>query len=394
MSTPRDRSAAKTVRSEEAARLQEARRRTAEVARRYEASARGEESARGGSTAPGTAPSGASSNGTTPPPPLNGTPVPRRGAAGEASRPLRDDRRGSAVRRPALPHIPGTPRLPLPGMMSRREMAKVAESLPGMARIAAGSAFNTAGWSISQTTKVSRRLLTAATDPSEAAEIAHEFGVAVGTVTELAQQVAVGVPLQEAVDRMADPEQLAKEAEARQEDRGRRLRARGQALLAQSRDVWHVTVSHPAYERILDQLAPDEARILVLLYQKGPQPSVDIRTGGLIGKFHSDLIAPGLTMIGARAGCRNREITPAYLNNLHRLGLIWFSREAINDPMPYQVLEVQPDVLAAINSVKFAAIIRRSIHLTPFGEDFCAAALVDEDEQQTGQAHSHPDSDV
>ena len=42
------------------------------------------------------------------------------------------------------------------------------------------------------------------------------------------------------------------------------------------------------------------------------------------------------------------------------------------------MVEAQPDVLAAMHSVKFAKVVRRSIHLTPFGEDFCRTVLVDE----------------
>ena len=48
-------------------------------------------------------------------------------------------------------------------------------------------------------------------------------------------------------------------------------------------------------------------------------------------------------MIGAEAGCRHLDDVPAYLNNLFRLGLIWFSREPLADPLRYQVLEAQPD---------------------------------------------------
>jgi hypothetical protein len=69
---------------------------------------------------------------------------------------------------------------------------------------------------------------------------------------------------------------------------------------------------------------------------------------------------------------------PAYLNNLFRLGLIWFSKEPLRDSQEYQVLEAQPDVLAALHSVKFAKVVRRSIRLTPFGEDFCRTCLVDD----------------
>ncbi len=39
------------------------------------------------------------------------------------------------------------------------------------------------------------------------------------------------------------------------------------------------------------------------------------------------------------------------------------------------MLEAQPDVLAAVHSVRYAKIVRRSIHLTPFGEDFCRVGL-------------------
>ena len=115
----------------------------------------------------------------------------------------------------------------------------------------------------------------------------------------------------------------------------------------------------------------------MLLLRGGPQPSVDVRTGGPVGMVSSTLIAGGLTMIGPRAGARYLDEVPAYLNNLHRLGLVWFSREQLEDPLEYQVVEAQPDVLEAMHSVRFPKIVRRSIHLTPFGVDFCRTCLVD-----------------
>ena len=96
-------------------------------------------------------------------------------------------------------------------------------------------------------------------------------------------------------------------------------------------------------------------------------------------------------MIGARAGCRYLDEVPAYLNNLFRLGLIWFSREQLEDPMEYQVVEAQPDVLEAVHSVRFAKVVRRSIHLTPFGAGFCGACLVDADEVTTLPVHQIPE---
>ena len=96
-------------------------------------------------------------------------------------------------------------------------------------------------------------------------------------------------------------------------------------------------------------------------------------------------------MIGARAGCRYLDEVPAYLNNLFRLGLIWFSREQLEDPMEYQVVEAQPDVLEAMHSVRFPKVVRRSIHLTPFGEDFCRAVLLEPDDDADYPSHQVPD---
>ena len=58
------------------------------------------------------------------------------------------------------------------------------------------------------------------------------------------------------------------------------------------------TTTHPAYARILTELAPDEGRILRLLATEGSQPSVDVRATSLIG-VGSQLVGAGLNMIGA-----------------------------------------------------------------------------------------------
>ena len=153
------------------------------------------------------------------------------------------------------------------------------------------------------------------------------------------------------------------------------LRARGAELLYDSADVWFEADTHPAYERILGELSPDEARILRLLALEGPQPSIDVRTNRPLG-VGSELVASGLSMIGLQAGVRNIERTKADLNNLYRLGLVWFSREQVDDPTRYQVVEVQPDVMDAMKRAgRSPKTIHRSIHLTPFGEDFCEVCL-------------------
>ncbi len=104
--------------------------------------------------------------------------------------------------------------------------------------------------------------------------------------------------------------------------------------------------THPAFAHILDELTPDEARMLRFLCAEGPQPSVDVRTNRPFG-VGSELVAGGLSMIGLQAGVRHPDRTQSYLNNLERLGLIWFSRETV-EPGRYQVVEVQPEVVEAL----------------------------------------------
>ncbi|MGZ5310642.1 MAG: Abi-alpha family protein [Solirubrobacterales bacterium] len=153
------------------------------------------------------------------------------------------------------------------------------------------------------------------------------------------------------------------------------LRDRGAELLRRSADVELQEDAHPAYARILEQLAPDEGRVLRLLALEGPQPSVDVRSGLIPLSSTTELVAPGLNMIGEEAGCRHLDDVPAYLNNLFRLGLTWFSREPLPDPLRYQVLEAQPVVTDALASAPRTRTVRRSVELTPLGRDFCRRCL-------------------
>lgn len=273
------------------------------------------------------------------------------------------------------------------------------DHVPGMARVAASAYVRAAGWGLKASLQVNRRLLQAAFSPQAAVELVRDTQQLVGRVTaaiadatdveDLVRTQTAGNPTAraaataaasavasatQAAARVAAPP--AGQAQARSNgDRAGRPSDRGAELLHQSRDVRYEEEAHPAYERMLTELAPDELRILRLMLLQGPQPAVDVRTGGPLGVFNSELIAPGLSMIGARAGCRYVERVPAYLNNLFRLGLIWFSRDPVSELAPYQVLEAQPYVTAALKEAGRGTTVRRSIRLTPFGQQFCAACL-------------------
>ncbi|HEX5980923.1 MAG TPA: DUF4393 domain-containing protein [Thermoleophilaceae bacterium] len=231
-------------------------------------------------------------------------------------------------------------------MSDERDTEGLLETVPAFARVAVGTGLRTARW---------------------AAETSLRAGAALIGV-ELPSQNGARPPEQTAEVVPSPP---PGESEVTQP---RSLRDRGAELLERSADVEYEEQFHPAYERILAQLAPDEARILRLLATRGAQPAVDVRAGKTLG-IGSEMVAPGLNMIGAEAGCRYLDRVPAYLNNLYRLGLIWFSREPLEDPTDYQVLEAQPDVIEAKRAGGRPKTVRRSISLTPFGDDFCRICL-------------------
>jgi len=225
----------------------------------------------------------------------------------------------------------------------------------GLLRIAANAGLSTAQWVVHTSVRAGTRVARGLAAGESPTKIAGELGAELRS----AARSALGVSSSD------DSAHHASVAE---------LRARGAELLRQSSDVHFVEDTHPAYERILGELTPDEARIIRFLYQEGPQPTVDVRTNRPLG-IGSELVEAGLSMIGRQAGVRNLSRTNAYLNNLFRLGLVWFSREEV-EPSRYQVVEVQPEVQEAMaRAGRAPKTVRRSIHLTPFGEDFCQTCL-------------------
>lgn len=265
----------------------------------------------------------------------------------------------------------------------RRERFDVAllRATPTLARLAAGAYIRTAQWGVATGVRVSTRLVRAAAQGESPAQLMQEASEEVREYARGFLGMSNGSDPLEAEPAPPPPPDV-------------RLRERGAELLARSADVEYTEPAHPAFDRILEELAPDEARILRLLCSEGAQPSVDVREAKPLG-IAAGLVEGGLNMVGSAAGCRFLDRIPAYLNNLERLGLIWFSREPLEDPLRYQVLEAQPEVLTALGGGR-RKTVRRSIQLTPFGEDFCEVCLpMDTGEiEALGDDHVVPDDAV
>ncbi len=245
--------------------------------------------------------------------------------------------------------------------------ANAIEVAPVLARLAAGAVWRSAGWTMDAYVRSMNWMTRAAVSDESTADLLNDARA------ELREQARKIFGLDEIDERLTGSRRPTR-ADSNGEPDVDPLRAKGAALLKLSADVDFDEDGHPAYEDILAHLAPDEARVLRLLATEGAQPSVDVKTWRPLG-IGAQTIAPGLNMIGAEAGCRHVDRVPAYLNNLFRLGLIWFSRDQLDDPGPYQVIEAQPETAEAMKSAGRATTMRRSINLTPFGVDFCETCL-------------------
>lgn len=265
---------------------------------------------------------------------------------------------------------------------------RVLGAVPGLVRLAAGAGWRTLEWTAGSSLRATRRVLSAAVRGESATELLTDMGA---SLREQARIVLGVADLEQRVrGPMTDQGGMSGSANGtsqRSSEPYPSLSDRGAELLTRSADVTYEVVEHPAYERILAEMAPDEARVLRLLATQGPQPAVDVRTWRPFD-VGSQMMAPGLSMIAQEAGCRYPDRLPAYLNNLFRLGTIWFSHEPLPDQGAYQLLEAQPDVVDAIGRAGRAKTVRRSILLTTFGLDFCQTCLPLEMPIDTGESRA------
>jgi len=137
------------------------------------------------------------------------------------------------------------------------------EGLGVLARVAAGAWLRTATWGLGASIRAAR----AATDPRQALELAQEVGEGVrGYAREF-----LGVSdLDRRIGQLMPGAGAGEQSSNGQAPEGDSLRAAGAELLRQSTEVDSPDTIHPAFARILEELAPDEARILRLMAGDGP----------------------------------------------------------------------------------------------------------------------------
>ncbi|MCA2205973.1 MULTISPECIES: Abi-alpha family protein [Nocardia] len=283
---------------------------------------------------------------------------------------MTDDRTGQDLARA------GTRAVERSSDVEQRQISNEARLIRGVFRaagLAAGTAVRGSQWAVGTTYEVTKELAQAALDGESSADIAERTGNALRSIARSALGVTEG-SVREIVSYVPTTNGSGQQSLAvgpyLRSTTTEELRRRGDALLARSADVYFTEDVHPAYDRILDEIAPDEARILRFMALNGPQPAVDVRTNRPLG-IGSELVQGDLTSVPEQAGVRYPDRARSYLINLNRLGLTLTS----DDPVVlsrYMVLEVQPVVEEALKKAGRAPkIVRKSLRLSEFGEDFC-----------------------
>lgn len=152
------------------------------------------------------------------------------------------------------------------------------------------------------------------------------------------------------------------------EDSRRELRRMGKDLLYRSTELTNDD-EHPAFASILAQLAPDEARIIRVLAQSGPQPALSVIEHQTMSRTSREVLRH-VSLVGGEAGCLMPENTPVYLDNLARLGLIHVRDFRVGDQSEYELLYAQPEVKELPAPRGFLARYRmehKGIELSEFG---------------------------
>jgi hypothetical protein len=167
-------------------------------------------------------------------------------------------------------------------------------------------------------------------------------------------------------------------------------------LLAASMDKRTASGAHPAFVEIIRQLTPDEARIIKLFTQDRPFPLLSVmgmhkvQTHTQVGGYE---MLTNFSLVGYEAGCEFPHLTPAYLDNLCRLGLAEIPEMWVyTAPGLYDALENHPYVVAAKQSVEtheglVPEIQRKGLRVTELGRQFCRICVVPHEEKDLPSGH-------
>jgi hypothetical protein len=151
-------------------------------------------------------------------------------------------------------------------------------------------------------------------------------------------------------------------------------------LLASSMDRKTASGAHPAFVEIIKQLTPDEAKIVGLFKGARSYPLLNVRSNFKVqaeGSMGGHEVLTNFSLLGVEASVEFPQMTPAYLDNLCRLGLVEIpgSGFAYTSKGAYEPLENHPDILAVktqieLDPARTCEIEQGGLRITALGKQF------------------------
>jgi hypothetical protein len=161
-------------------------------------------------------------------------------------------------------------------------------------------------------------------------------------------------------------------------------------LLAASMDTQTAFEAHPSFVEIIKQISPDEARILRLFASPRALPLLDVRWDyteqNEETKGGQDILRHFSTL-GHEAGCTFPDLTPRYLDNLCRLGLVeiptffTYAAKGIYEPLEQHPIVVAVKAKIDSDPTKKFNANRRGLRVTELGKQFCRICVVSHNEK-------------
>ncbi len=153
-------------------------------------------------------------------------------------------------------------------------------------------------------------------------------------------------------------------------------------LLAAAMDKHTASYAHPAFVEAINQMTPDEAKLMRYFTTTKYLPTITIRNEKKDGPGGFDVIRH-LSLLGEKAACESPELTTIGIDNLIRLGLIEIPKtynyidttvydEIINHTKTKEVLERIDGIVDRKSEIVLEAIV-----ITELGRQFISICVKD-----------------
>lgn len=178
--------------------------------------------------------------------------------------------------------------------------------------------------------------------------------------------------------RLERAKPLALPAAPPAEPQGAALGDRMSQLLERALEHTPQTQRMELFHRILDQVNPDEARILGALSDGSASPLVHVRPFSAAGKTLEATIE-NASLVGKMANVSLPHLTPQYVTHLISLGVLEIGPEDLTLKDEYQILTADTGVLRAIKTATRGVVPprveRHTVRLSPLGRELWNACF-------------------